>query len=126
MVAKLLITGEAKRVLDTLKKDHGPLIFHQSGGCCDGSAPICLLKDEFQINEADVHLGKVNECDFFMSIDQYQYWKHTQLILDAVPGRGSGFSLEAPLGIRFITRSRMFSNKELEWLVYQNHHGVRE
>ncbi len=95
---------------------HGPLMFHQSGGCCDGSQPMCFPRGEFKIGDSDVHLGDVLDQPFYMSKDQYEYWKHTQLILDVVPGRGSSFSLEIPHGIRFVIKSRMFTEEELKLL----------
>ncbi len=116
MVARVLITDEAKRVLDTLKEDHGPLIFHQSGGCCDGSSPMCFPEGELMINETDILLGVVHHCPFYMSRDQFEYWKHTQLTVDVVEGRGSSFSLEIPLGLRFVIRSRIFNEDELQAL----------
>ncbi len=87
-------------------------MFHQSGGCCDGSAPMCYPLGEFKVGSQDVHLGDVGGCPFYMSKAQYMYWRHTQLIIDVVPGRGSGFSLESPAGLRFITRSRAFTDEE--------------
>jgi uncharacterized protein (DUF779 family) len=92
---------------------HGPLMFHQSGGCCDGSQPMCFADGEFKTGSSDVCLGEVDGCRFFMSRDQFEYWKHTQLILDVTPGRGSSFSLEIPLGVRFLIRSRVFTEEEL-------------
>lgn len=86
---------------------HGPLMFHQSGGCCDGSAPMCYVQGEFKLGARDVLLGRVGGCPFYMGGDQYERWKHTRLILDLVPGRGSGFSLEAPDGVRFLIRSEL-------------------
>lgn len=99
-------------MVDELRVLHGPLMFHQSGGCCDGSSPMCFAEGEFRIGESDIRLGNVHGCDFFMSRDQYEYWKHTQLTLDVTKGRGASFSLEIPLGIRFIIRSRIFTEKE--------------
>ena len=87
-------------------------MFHQSGGCCDGSAPMCYPASEFRVGDQDVRLGRIAGCPFYMGAAQFEYWRHTQLIIDAVPGRGSGFSLEAPLGVRFLTRSRVFTDAE--------------
>lgn len=116
MVERVLITDEAKRVVDSLRDEHGPLMFHQSGGCCDGSSPMCFPEGELMLNDTDVLLGDVHGCDFYMSKDQFEYWKHTQLTVDIVEGRGSSFSLEIPLGLRFVVKSRIFSSEELEAL----------
>ena len=91
-------------------------MFHQSGGCCDGSAPMCYPKGEFRVGGNDVYLGEIGGCEVYMDADQFDYWKHTQLIIDVVPGRGSGFSLEAPEGVRFLTRSRVFTDDEADAL----------
>lgn len=104
----VLITEQAKAVIDQLRQEHGPLMFHQSGGCCDGSQPMCYAEGELRIGENDILLGEVHGCKFYMARFQYEYWKHTQLILDVTEGRGSSFSLEIPLGVRFLTRSRLF------------------
>jgi hypothetical protein len=87
-------------------------MFHQSGGCCDGSAPMCYPLGEFKVSQADVLLGEIEGCPFYMGAEQFEYWRHTHLLIDAVPGRGSGFSLEAPEGMRFLTRSRLLSDEE--------------
>ena len=116
MVQRVLVTDEAKRVIDSLRDRHGPLMFHQSGGCCDGSSPMCFPEGELMLNDTDVHLGTIHGCDFHMSKDQFEYWKHTQLTIDVVKGRGSSFSLEIPLGLRFVVKSRIFSPEELEVL----------
>jgi uncharacterized protein (DUF779 family) len=114
---RVLITEAAKEVIDTLRKRFGSeLMFHQSGGCCDGSAPMCFEKGDFKVGSQDVWIGKVYNCDFFMSADQFEYWKYSELTLDITPGRGSSFSIEIPLGIRFIIRSRMFSMEEYQLL----------
>lgn len=113
---RVLVTEQAKALIDQLKAKHGPLMFHQSGGCCDGSQPMCFTLGEFRIGGSDVLLGEVEGCPFYMNRDQFEYWKHTQLILDVTPGRGSSFSLEIPLGVRFLTRSRVFTEAELEQL----------
>lgn len=116
-LARLLFTPAAEAVINQLRKKHGTeLMFHQSGGCCDGSAPMCFEKGEFRLGSQDVWIGKVYGCDFFMTADQFEYWKHTQLLLDVTPGRGSSFSIEIPLGVRFIIRSRLFSMEEYESL----------
>jgi len=113
MIQRVLITEAAIAVIDELRDMHGPLMFHQSGGCCDGSSPMCFAKGEFKTGGSDVWLGKIYGCDFFMSADQFAYWQHTQLTLDVVPGRGSSFSLEIPMGVRFMIRSRIFTIEEL-------------
>ena len=113
MTKRVSITPAAEKVIDDLRGRFGELMFHQSGGCCDGSSPMCFEKGEFKIGSSDVQIGEVHGCDFFMSIDQFEYWKHTHLTLDVTPGRGSSFSLEIPMGIRFIIRSRLFTDEEL-------------
>ncbi|MBU2996966.1 DUF779 domain-containing protein [Cellulophaga baltica] len=111
-VPRVLITDEAKNIVSQLKATHGELMFHQSGGCCDGSAPMCFEKDDLILNENDVFLGIIAGCEFYMSKDQFEYWKHTQLLIDIVEGRGASFSLEIPLGYRFMTKSRLFTEVE--------------
>ncbi len=113
MTERVLMTPAAEAVVDRLRASHGPLMFHQSGGCCDGSAPMCYALGEFRTGGQDVLLGDVAGCQFFMGAAQFDYWKHTQLIIDVVKGRGSGFSLEAPEGVRFLTRSRLFTDEEV-------------
>lgn len=114
-IKRVLVTEQAKEVIDTLRKRFGSeLMFHQSGGCCDGSSPMCFEKGDFKVGSQDVWLGKVYGCDFFMSADQFEYWKHTQLTLDVTPGRGSSFSIEIPMGIRFMIRSKLFTEEELK------------
>ncbi|MEX0374484.1 DUF779 domain-containing protein [Spiribacter pallidus] len=104
---KLSATPEAEALVRSLRERHGPLVFHQSGGCCDGSAPMCYPRDEFRIGARDVHLGDIAGEPFYIGGDQYELWAHTRLIIDVVNGRGSGFSLEAPEGKRFLTRSEV-------------------
>lgn len=116
MTARVLVTEAAIAVIQQLQATHGELMFHQSGGCCDGSAPMCFQKGDFKIGSQDVLLGQIEHCDFYMSRDQFEYWKHTQLTVDVTPGRGSSFSLEIPMGIRFLIRSRLFTEEELESL----------
>jgi uncharacterized protein len=116
--ARVALSPAAAELLVTLTGLHGPLMFHQSGGCCDGSAPMCFPDGEFKLGGQDVHLGdlEVEGIDrpigFHMSASQFEYWKHTHLTVDVVKGRGSGFSVEAPEGVRFIIRSRLFSDDE--------------
>ena len=99
-------------MLERLEEMHGPLVFHQSGGCCDGSSPMCFPRKEFKLGQRDVYLGTIANTPFYIGGEQFEYWKHTQLTIDVVPGRGSGFSVEAPEGVRFLTRSRLFSDEE--------------
>lgn len=106
-------TPAAIALIRRLRAVHGPLLFHQSGGCCDGSAPMCYPRGEFRIGSRDVLLGTIDDCEVYIGGDQYELWKHTTLTIDAVPGRGAGFSLEAPEGMRFLTRSTMCSSEEL-------------
>ena len=115
-VTRVAITEAAEAVLRQLEAEHGPLLFHQSGGCCDGSAPMCYPQDDFKVGQRDVHLGDVAGTPVYIGGDQFELWQHTQLLIDVVPGRGGGFSLEAPLGVRFLTRSRVFSDREQDWL----------
>jgi uncharacterized protein (DUF779 family) len=116
MVERVLATDAALDLITRLQRRHGPLMFHQSGGCCDGSAPMCYPRDEFRVGGNDVYLGHIGGCQVYMDRDQFAYWKHTQLIIDVVPGRGSGFSVEAPEGVRFLTRSRVFTDEEVDAL----------
>jgi uncharacterized protein (DUF779 family) len=111
-VARVTMTPAAEALLRKLQGVHGPLLFHQSGGCCDGSAPMCYPRREFRVGQRDVYLGAVAETPFYISGPQFQYWQHTHLTVDVVPGRGSGFSVEAPEGVRFLIRSRVFDDAE--------------
>jgi uncharacterized protein len=111
-VERVKITDKAADVVARLKIQHGALLFHQSGGCCDGSAPMCYPAGDFRVGPQDVLLGEIAGCKFYMGAAQFEYWRHTQLIIDVVPGRGSGFSVEAPEGVRFLTRSRVFTDAE--------------
>ncbi|MGK4592665.1 DUF779 domain-containing protein [Amycolatopsis sp. w19] len=117
MVERVGLTPAAADLLRRLVSLHGPVMFHQSGGCCDGSAPMCYPAGEFRTGASDVHLGDlsvegIDDVPVWMSGPQFEYWKHTHLTIDVVPGRGSGFSLEAPEGVRFLVRSRLFSDEE--------------
>ena len=103
-------------MLRQLKAAHGDLMFHQSGGCCDGSSPMCYPAREFKVGQRDVHLGDVDGVPVYIGALQYEAWRHTQLLIGVGPGRGGGFSLEAPLGVRFLTRSRVFDPTEQAWL----------
>ncbi|MFD0441161.1 DUF779 domain-containing protein [Streptomyces chartreusis] len=117
MGRRVELTEQSAGLLGQLIQEHGPLMFHQSGGCCDGSAPMCYPLGEFIVGDADVLLESLpldggQVVPFYMSRSQFEYWKHTHLTVDVVPGRGSGFSLEAPHGVRFLIRSRVFSDEE--------------
>ena len=100
-------TPEADALIRSLQEEHGPVMFHQSGGCCDGSAPMCFPEGDFITGPADVLLGELEGAKFWIGRAQWERWKHTELTIDVVPGRGSGFSLEAPRGVRFLTRSNV-------------------
>lgn len=116
------VTVAASELLLKLSNRNGPLMFHQSGGCCDGSAPMCYLEGEFRVGGADVLLGELEVTGIdkpikvWISLEQFEYWKHTHIEIDVVPGRGGGFSLETPEGMRFIIRSRLFTDEEYELL----------
>lgn len=112
MVKRILVSAEAAQVIAQLKEKHGALMFHQSGGCCDGSQPMCFARGEFIIGSSDVCLSTIEDCEFWMSKDQFEYWQHTQLTVDITQGRGSSFSLEIPLGLRFIIQSRLITADE--------------
>jgi hypothetical protein len=119
------LTSDAEDLLRTLYKAHGPLMFHQSGGCCDGSSPMCYPAGEFRVGGQDVLLGELvvtgiqEPIGFWMSASQFEYWKHTHLTVDVVVGRGGGFSLESPEGKRFLIRSRLFTDEE--WAILENY-----
>jgi uncharacterized protein (DUF779 family) len=122
VVRRVDVTGEAADLLRRLTGMHGGLMFHQSGGCCDGSSPMCFPDGDFITSEADVHLGDLEvglekPVPFWMSKSQFAYWSHTHLTVDVVAGRGAGFSVEAPEGVRFLIRSRLFTDEESEALV---------
>ena len=112
-VSRVLITPEANELLNVLKQKHGALMFHQSGGCCDGSQPMCFEKGDFILGQSDVCIGCISDCEFWMNKDQFEYWKFTQLTVHVSKGRGSSFSLEIPMGMRFLTQSRLFNDQEL-------------
>jgi hypothetical protein len=111
-IARVSATPAALELIALLQAKHGPLLFHQSGGCCDGSAPMCYPRNEFLVGDHDVLLGEIGGSPFYMSEAQFEYWKHTHLTIDVVPGRGGMFSLEGPEGLRFLTRSRLFTEEE--------------
>ncbi|MDR7157159.1 uncharacterized protein (DUF779 family) [Sphingobium xenophagum] len=111
--ARILSTPQADALITRLTALHGPLMFHQSGGCCDGSAPMCFLRGEFRVGAQDVLLGRIaGDVPVWIGAAQFDYWRHTQVIIDVVPGRGAGMSLESPEGLRFLVRSRLFSDSE--------------
>jgi uncharacterized protein (DUF779 family) len=121
MYKRIDVTPKAIELINELKARHGELMFHQSGGCCDGSQPMCFEKGDFRLGYSDVCLGVVEGCEFWMSKDQFEYWKHTHLTLNVVEGRGASFSLEIPYGKRFLIESRLFTveeTKDLEPLRY--------
>ncbi len=117
MIPRVIVTDAAAEVIETLRAQNGDLMFHQSGGCCDGSAPMCFTEGEFILGDTDVWIGEIHGCDFYMSQDQFEYWKHTQLEIDVTKGRGASFSLEIPLGLRFFIKSRIFGDDEMSQLV---------
>lgn len=131
-VERVAVTPAAAALLRHLRAQHGELMFHQSGGCCDGSSPMCYPAGDLLTGDADEHLGDLEVGDdatgpvrvpVWMTRAQYAYWKHTHLTIDVVPGRGAGFSLEAPEGVRFLLRSRLLTDDEHAALVAQ---GVLE
>ena len=119
MVERVTATPAAVALIARLRERHGELLFHQSGGCCDGSAPMCYPRREFRTGPQDVLLGEIAGCPFYIGAAQFEYWAHTRLVIDVVPGRGAGFSLEAPEGLRFLTRSRLLTDAEAAALAGQ-------
>src|SRR5687767_4499550 len=116
-IPRVTVTDEAKKVISQLRAKHCELRFHQSGGCCDGSSPMCYPAGEFLVGSSDVWLGEIDGCDFYMAKDQFEFWKHTELTIDVSKGRGASFSLEIPLGVRFVTKSRVFTYEESQNLL---------
>lgn len=114
MVERVGATDEALALIEHIKGIHGPIMFYQSGGCCDGSVPMCYAEGDFQIGSADIYLGSIGDVPFYMHRSQYDYWKHTQLIIDAIEGRGATFSLDNVEDKHFILNSRVFTDKEYE------------
>lgn len=114
MTERVIATDAALELIELLKQRHGPIMFHQSGGCCDGSSPMCYEQGDLFLGNQDVLLGEIGGSPFYMHKNQFDYWKHTQLIIDVVDGRGGMFSLEGVEGKRFLTRSRAFTKEELE------------
>mgnify|MGYP002784391115 CR=1 FL=1 len=115
-VDRVTATPAALEMIAKIAAMHGPLLFHQSGGCCDGSAPMCYPRGDFRVGAQDIYLGEIGGHPFYIGKAQFEYWQDTHLIIDVVAGRGSGFSLEAPEGVRFLTRSRVYTDAEFETL----------
>ena len=113
-VERVIATPAALELIAQIEKRHGKVMFHQSGGCCDGSSPMCYPLGEFIVGDRDVKMGEIGGASFFMSPSQFEYWQHTQLIIDAIPGRGGMFSLDNGTERRFLTRSRVFTDDEHE------------
>lgn len=116
MSSRVSASPEALKLIASLKAQHGDVIFHQSGGCCDGSAPMLFPRSDFPLGGADVKLGEIGGVPFYMSKSQFAYWEHTHLTIDVVKGNGGMFSLERPSGLRFLTRSRLYSDQEFQLL----------
>jgi len=113
--ARVVSTQKANELIDRLREKHGTeLMFHQSGGCCDGSAPMCFEVGDFMVGSRDVKVGEIHGCEFFMAPEQFEYMRNTHMTIDVVEGRGSSFSIEIPLGLRFVTVSRLFTPEEEE------------
>lgn len=121
-IERVIATPIALELIERLKAKHGALMFHQSGGCCDGSAPMCYADGDFLVGDQDVRLGEIGGCAFYIGAAQYEYWKHTQIIIDVVPGRGGMFSLEGVEGVRFLSRSHLFTDEEWDGLVAAHPH----
>ncbi|MHA7833550.1 MAG: DUF779 domain-containing protein [Algiphilus sp.] len=117
--ARVTVTDAAAAFIDQLRQQYGDILFHQSGGCCDGSSPMCYMQNEFIVGDQDVFLGTIAGVPFYISKPQFEYWKHTQLIIDIVHGQGGMFSLDNGTGKRFLVRSRLFSDEEAEALFSQ-------
>jgi uncharacterized protein (DUF779 family) len=115
-IERVSVTDNARAVIEQLREQHGDLIFHQSGGCCDGSSPMCFQKGDFLIGSRDLCLGEIHGCKFYMAPDQFEYYKNMHITVDVTQGRGSSFSLEIPLGVRFMAISRIFEEEELSQL----------
>jgi len=109
---RVAITNKAIEILNQIKEKHGTLIFHQSGGCCDGSSPMVFEEGDMYLDDSDILLGQLDGVNYYMNQDQFEYWKHTHLTVDVTEGRGSSFSLEIPLGVRFIIHSRLLTDQE--------------
>jgi uncharacterized protein (DUF779 family) len=118
-IQRVIATPAALAFIDELRQRHGPLMFFQSGGCCDGSAPMCFAAGEFSLSDTDVHLGDLDGTPFYIGVEQFAYWEHTQLIIDVVAGNGGMFSLDNGTGRRFLTRSHLFTDEEFTLLQSQ-------
>jgi uncharacterized protein len=118
-VERVSATPEALALMQRLERRHGPLMFHQSGGCCDGSSPMCYPRGDLMVGAQDILLGEIGGHPFYIGAAQFEYWQHTHLIIDVVPGRGGMFSLEGPEGLRFLTRSRLYTDDEARRLENQ-------
>ncbi len=114
MIKRIAVTENAMKVIQQLKDEYGELMFHQSGGCCEGSYPHCFEKGGFLVGSNDICIGEIAGCKFYMAADQFEYWKHTHLTLDVMAGRAASFSLESTLDMGFIIHSRLFTEDELE------------
>jgi uncharacterized protein (DUF779 family) len=112
-VERVSVTEKASVVIEQLRSQHGDLMFHQSGGCCDGSSPMCFAKGDFLVGSRDLCLGEIDGCKFYMAADQFEYYRNSHIMVDVTQGRGSSFSLEIPLGLRFMAVSRLFTDDEL-------------
>jgi uncharacterized protein len=117
-------TPAALGLIERLRTKHGPVLFHQSGGCCDGSSPMCYSQNDFIVGDRDVQLGQIGGAPFYISPSQFEYWKHTQLIIDVVDGLGGMFSLENGESVRFLTRSRLFEDAEVDALIAAGRFGA--
>ncbi|HJV82847.1 DUF779 domain-containing protein [Noviherbaspirillum sp.] len=115
-IPRVIATEAATAFITALREEHGPLMFFQSGGCCDGSAPMCYALGDFDVSDSDVFLGTIVDAPFYMGSEQFEYWRHTQLIIDVVDGNGGMFSLDNGTGKRFLTRSRLFTDEECQAL----------
>jgi uncharacterized protein (DUF779 family) len=118
-VERVSATPEALALIRRLEQRHGLLMFHQSGGCCDGSSPMCYPRGDLMVGAQDILLGEIGGQPFYIGAAQFEYWQHTHLIIDVVPGRGGMFSLEGPEGMRFLTRSRLYTDEEARRLEEQ-------
>ena len=112
-VVRVKATAAALELIKSLRDEYGEILFHQSGGCCDGSAPMCYPTSDYVVGDRDVRLGPIGGAEVYINRDQFEYWKHTQLIIDVVPGRGGMFSLDNGRGKRFLTRGRVFTDAEV-------------
>ncbi len=124
IVEQVIATPAAVDLIDRMRAKHGAVLFHQSGGCCDGSSPMCYPQDDFIVGDRDVRLGEIAGAPFYISAPQFEYWKHTQLVIDVVEGRGGMFSLENGEGVRFLTRSRLFTDDEVDALIAAGRFGA--